>query len=157
MEPNVKESRGGMRDYEATIWLRQIVEEKKGIRNITAAEEELSAAAVDFLSAIRCFLHYSNGRNDNTLTYELQAAAAEHALGVDDGLARTPAEWMRQYFRHARTLNRQLLRYLEQKAPVPLTLRQPLFHGARSAQLEQAGGRHSSLRDGYLEILDRPS
>lgn len=74
-------------------------------------------AAVDFLSAIRCFLHYSNGRNDNTLTYELQAAAAEHALGVGDGVARTPAEWMRQYFRHARTLNRQLLRYLEQRLP----------------------------------------
>ena len=50
LEPNVKESPGGMRDYQATIWLRQIVEEKKGIRNITAAEEELSVAAVDFLS-----------------------------------------------------------------------------------------------------------
>ncbi len=106
LEPNVKESPGGLRDYQATIWLRQIVEEKKGIRNITAAEEELSAAAVDFLSAIRCFLHYSNGRNDNTLTYELQAAAAARALGVGDGVTRTPAEWMRQYFRHARTLNR---------------------------------------------------
>src|ERR1700686_5727984 len=37
LEPNVKESPGGMRDYQATIWLRQIVDEKKGIRNITAA------------------------------------------------------------------------------------------------------------------------
>src|SRR6266478_562434 len=63
LEPNVKESPGGMRDFQATVWLRQIVDEKKGIRNITATEEELSAAAVDFLSAIRCFLHYSNGRN----------------------------------------------------------------------------------------------
>ena len=133
LEPNVKESPGGLRDYQATIWLRQVVDEKKGIRNITAAEEELSVAAVDFLSAIRCFLHYSNGRNDNTLTYELQAAAAERALGVGDGVARTPAEWMRQYFRHARTLNRQLLRYLEQKAPVPLTLRQRFFNAARAA------------------------
>jgi len=81
LEPNVKESPGGMRDYQATIWLRQVVDEKKGIRNITAAEEELSVAAVDFLSAIRCFLHYSNGRNDNTLTYELQAAAGRTGAG----------------------------------------------------------------------------
>src|ERR1700682_2553486 len=136
LEPNVKESPGGMRDYQATIWLRQVVDEKKGIRNCTAAEEELSVAAVDFLSAIRCFLHYSNGRNDNTLTYEVQAAAAEGALGVGAGVARTPAEWMRQYFRHARTLSRQLLRYLEQKAPSSLTLRQRLFSATRAARLE---------------------
>src|SRR5256712_3080079 len=156
LEPNVKESPGGMRDYQASIWLRQLVEEKKGIRNITAAEEELSAAAVDLLSAIRCFLHYSNGRNDNTLTYELQAAASELALGVGDGLARTPSEWMRQYFRHARTLNRQLLRYLEQKAPIPLTLRQRLFNAARAAKLEAGDGKVFTVRDGLLEVLDQP-
>ncbi len=157
LEPNVKESPGGMRDYQATTWLRQIVDEKKGIRNITATEEEHSAGAVDFLSAIRCFLHYANGRNDNTLTYELQAAAAGRALGIGDGVARTPSEWMRQYFRHTRTLNRQLLRYLEQKAPVPLTLRQRLFNAARAAKFEPAGGRYSSVRDGLLEVVDLPS
>jgi [protein-PII] uridylyltransferase len=156
LEPNVKESPGGMRDYQATIWLRQIMDEKKEIRNITAAEEELSAAAVDFLSAIRCFLHYSNGRNDNTLTYELQAAAAERALGVGDGVGRTPAEWMRQYFRHARTLNRQLLRYLEQRSAVPLTLRQRLFNAARAAKIEPGDGKYFAVRDGLLEVLDQP-
>src|SRR5207245_51357 len=156
LEPNVKESPGGMRDCQATIWLRQLADEKKGSRNTTAAEEELSASAVDFLSAIRCFLHYSNGRNDNTLTYELQAAASELALGVGDGLARTPSEWMRQYFRHARTLNRQLLRYLEQKAPIPLTLRQRLFNAARAAKLEAGDGKVFTVRDGLLEVLDQP-
>jgi [protein-PII] uridylyltransferase len=157
LEPNVKESPGGMRDYQATIWLRQIVDEKKGIRNITAAEEELSVAAVDFLSAIRCFLHYSNGRNDNTLTYELQAAAAERALGVGDGVTRTPSEWMRQYFRHARTLNRQLLRYLEQKAPMPQTLRQRLFSATRPAKFESGGGKYFVVRDGLIEVIDQPA
>src|SRR6266404_4649846 len=157
LEPNVKESPGGMRDYQATVWLRQIVEEKKESRKITAAEEELSAAAVDFLSAIRCFLHYKNARNDNTLTYELQAAAAERALGRGDSVTRTPSEWMRLYFRHARTLNRQLLRYLEQKAPVPLTLRQRLFHAARAAKLEADHGKYCMEREGLLEVLDPPA
>lgn len=153
LEPNVKESPGGMRDYQATIWLSQIVEEKRSIRNLTAAEEELSDTAVDFLSAIRCFLHYSNGRNDNTLTYELQAEAAERALGTGDGVARTPADWMRQYFRHARILNRQLLRYLEQKA-VPLTLRQRLMNAARAAKIEAGDSRYCQVRDGLLEVAD---
>ncbi|PYT95173.1 MAG: hypothetical protein DMG36_02890 [Acidobacteria bacterium] len=154
LEPNVKDSPGGMRDYQATIWLRQLAEEKKGIRNITAAEEEMCASAVDFLSASRCFLHYSNGRNDNTLTYELQAAAAERALGIGDGVARTPSDWMRQYFRHARTLNRQLLRYLEQKAPVPLTLRQRLINAARPSRIEAGDGKYFQVRDGLLEVMD---
>src|SRR5271170_2710669 len=115
LEPNVKEAPGGLRDYQAAIWLRQIAGERKESLNSAAAEEELASIAVDFLSAIRCFLHYNNGRNDNTLTYELQAAAAERSLGVADKIPRNAAEWMRLYFRHARTLNRLLLRYLEQK------------------------------------------
>src|SRR6202023_4415360 len=115
LEPNVKDAPGGLRDYQAASWLRQIANgQKDGWKN-SAAEEELAAGAVDFLSAIRCFLHYSNGRNDNTLTYELQAAAAERSLGGADGIPRNAAEWMRLYFRHARTLNRQLLRYLAQE------------------------------------------
>jgi [protein-PII] uridylyltransferase len=157
LEPNVKESPGGMRDHQATVWLRLIVEEKDEGRRNTAAEEELATEAVDFLGAIRCFLHYSNARNDNTLTYEMQAAAAERALGVGDGAARTPAEWMRLYFRHARTLNRQLLRYLEQRTPVSLTLRQRLFNAARATKLEPDHGEYFMVRDGLLEILDPPA
>ena len=157
LEPNVKESPGGMRDYQATIWLRQLAEDKKGIRSITATEEELSASAVDFLAATRCFLHYNNSRNDNTLTYELQEAAAERALGIGDGVARTPSDWMRQYFRHARTLNRQLLRYLEQRAPIPLTLRQRLFSAARAAKYDAGDSKYFHVRDGLLEITDLPA
>src|SRR3984957_11016832 len=130
LEPNVKDAPGGLRDYQAAAWLRQISENKQSL-NITTAEEDLASGAVDFLSAIRCFLHYANGRNDNTLTYELQAAAADRSLGVSDGESRNAAEWMRLYFRHARTLNRLLLRYLEQKALVPQTFRQRIFNVAR--------------------------
>src|SRR5258708_27487711 len=53
-------------------------------------------------------------------------------------------------------LNRHLLRSLEQKAPVPLTVRQRLFNGARTAKLEQGDGRVFTVRDGLLEVLDQP-
>jgi [protein-PII] uridylyltransferase len=154
LEPNVKDAPGGLRDYQASAWLRQIGGEKKEPLSSSAAEEELASGAVDFLSAIRCFLHYSNARNDNTLTYELQAAAAERSLGVADRVARNPAEWMRLYFRHARTLNRQLLRYLEQKASTPQSLRQRLLNATRSAKSVPGNGKPFAVRDGLFEVLN---
>src|SRR6202790_728038 len=155
LEPNVKEARGGLRDFQAAVWLRQVAGEKREILNSSAVEDELASGAVDFHSAIRCFLHYSNGRNDNTLTYELQAAAAERSLGVADGGPRSAAEWMRLYFRHARTLNRQLLRYLEQKTTTPQTLRQRLFSAARGPKFEPSNGKAFAVRDGLFEILNQ--
>jgi [protein-PII] uridylyltransferase len=157
LEPNVKEAPGGLRDYQAAVWLRQIAGGDKGTPGSSAAEEELASGSVDFLSAIRCFLHYSNARNDNTLTYELQAAAAERSLGVADREPRNAAEWMRLYFRHARTLNRQLLRYLEQKTAVPQTLRQRLFSATRGAKFEPGNGKPFAVRDGLFEVLDQPA
>jgi len=163
LEPNVKEAPGGLRDYQAGTWLRQIADDKKELRGAAAAEEELAANAVDFLSAIRCFLHYRNGRNDNTLTYELQTAASERSLGAGNGTGgsrtgdtpRSAAEWMRLYFRHARTLNRQLLRYLEQKATVPQSLKQRLLGATLGARLD--AGKAFAIRDGLLEVLDLPA
>jgi [protein-PII] uridylyltransferase len=171
LEPNVKESPGGLRDYQATMWLQQINSEKKEVRPIMSAEDETVARAVDFMSEIRCFLHYSNARNDNTLTYELQAAAAVRSLGVSgarrpqkivelgeetkSGGEREAAEWMRMYFRQARTLNRRLLRHMEQRATVSaLSLRERLFSGVLAPKIETGNGKPFIVRDGLLEIVN---
>ena len=154
LEPNVKEAPGGLRDYHALLWMRQLAGERRDPRISPVSEDELTRGAVEFLSSIRCFLHYSNGRNDNTLTYELQTAAAERSLGVDDNLRRNAAEWMRLYFRHARNLNRQLLRFVEHRAPVTLSLRQRLKNATLGAKPEAAGGKPFVVRDGVLEITN---
>ncbi|HEX3371492.1 MAG TPA: HD domain-containing protein, partial [Candidatus Acidoferrales bacterium] len=167
LEPNVKESPGGLRDYQATVWMQQISGEKKDVRPTMTAEDDLVRKAADFMSEIRCFLHYSNGRNDNTLTYELQAAAAR-SLGIsgvptrkkdvelaERGVAEhDAAEWMRMYFRHARTLNRRLLRHMEQKTQVTtLSLRERIFNAARVPKLETSTVRPFMERDGLLEVV----
>jgi [protein-PII] uridylyltransferase len=161
LEPNVKDAPGGLRDYQAGSWLRQLANGQKDASQSGSGEEELAANAVDFLSAIRCFLHYSNSRNDNTLTYELQTAAAERSLGVAGGITRdvrrSPEEWMRLYFRHARILNRLLLRYIEQKPASLPTLRERLFNAARGSRNEIGKRTPFAVRDGLLEVVDEPS
>lgn len=168
LEPNVKESPGGLRDYQATVWMQQISGEKKDVRPTMTAEDELARKAVEFMSEIRCFLHYSNERNDNTLTYELQAAAAARSLGIPGAQVRNKdaavagavaaehdaAEWMRVYFRQARTLNRRLLRHMEQKTQLTtLSLRERIFNAARVPKLETSTVRPFIERDGLLEIV----
>jgi [protein-PII] uridylyltransferase len=168
LEPNVKESPGGLRDYQATMWMQQISGEKKEVRPAMTAEDELVRRAVAFVSEIRIFLHYSNARNDNTLTYELQAEAAARSLGIPSVSGRNKdtevaqrgsaehdaAEWMRMYFRQARTLNRRLLRHMEQKTQLTtLSLRERIFNAARVPKLETSTVRPFIERDGLLEIV----
>jgi [protein-PII] uridylyltransferase len=154
LEPNVKEAPGGLRDYHATLWMRQLAGDRRDPRVSPLNEDEMTRNAVEFLSGIRCFLHYSNARNDNTLTYELQAEAAERSLGIDDNLRRNAAEWMRLYFRHARTLNRQLLRYMEQRQVTTLSLRQRLMNAMPGAKIETGDGKAFVVRDGLLELTN---
>ena len=157
LEPNVKDAPGGLRDFHSTLWMRQLAGDRRDPRFSPVNEDELTRNAVEFLSAIRCYLHYSNGRNDNTLTYELQAQAAERSLGIDDNLKRNAAEWMRLYFRHARTLNRQLLRYVEQRAPSTRSLRQRLMSATIGPKPEIPSGRPFNVRDGLMEITNEQS
>lgn len=112
LEPNIKDAPGGLRDHHAALWL-EIIGEKPAETAHTSQPSRQREAAVEFLSAVRCFLHYSNGRNDNGLTYELQKIAAQRALGAGDNTPREAGAWMQLYFQHARTLNRRLLQDLD--------------------------------------------
>src|SRR5207237_6403075 len=110
LEPNIKDCPGGMHDYQVAYWLTLVSElEKTGAwptENVlpTTLRKECGMA-LEFLSAVRCFLHYRQGRDLNGLTYELQSEAAAAGIGFEEG-SPTPGEWMRGYFRHVRSIYR---------------------------------------------------
>src|ERR1017187_9223293 len=92
LEPNIKDGPGGLRDYQVACWLAQIAEMKRS-REWKDATELLplplrsdAANAIDFLDAVRCFLHYRQGRDLNGLTYEMQSEAASKGIGLHGGL-----------------------------------------------------------------------
>ena len=154
LEPNVKDSPGGLRDFHASTWMRQVAGGPSEIRGADIVERDLALNAVDFISQVRCFLHYQNGRNDNTLTYELQTIAAEQSLGAKDGIKRNAAEWMRIYYRHARTLHHQLQRSLSLQSITAHSLWQKLLLAGRPPKIELSPGKPYAIRNGQFDILD---
>jgi len=154
LEPNVKDSPGGLRDFHASAWMRQVAGGASEIRGADIVERDLALNAVDFISQVRCFLHYQNGRNDNTLTYELQTIAADKSLGAKDGIKRNAAEWMRIYYRHARTLHHQLQRSLSLQSITAHSLWQKLLLAGRPPKIELSPGKPYAIRNGQFDILD---
>ncbi len=108
LEPNLKDCPGGLRDAHVCGWLRVLGASGEGEGT---EEDEEFAEAVRFLSTARCFLHLRHERDDNVLDWRSQDAAAEAGVGVNGlpGRARVDAAyWMRLYFRHARSVERQV-------------------------------------------------
>ncbi|HTX43011.1 MAG TPA: HD domain-containing protein [Acidobacteriaceae bacterium] len=113
VEPNVKECPGGLRDYHLTQWLTLLnaIHAQKAWPPAAADEfygtHDEPESAYDFLSAVRCFLHYRSGRDDNTLDWHAQDEAAARSIGLETRGTSDPAYWMRTWYRQARTVYRR--------------------------------------------------
>jgi [protein-PII] uridylyltransferase len=99
LEPDVKETPGGLRDLQTIRWLAAL----------RRAEAWDDAPSRGFLSAARCFLHFHEARDANVLAFELQDALA----GAPFSAFRDPAAWMRAYYRHAAAVHEAALHELE--------------------------------------------
>jgi [protein-PII] uridylyltransferase len=88
-------------------------------------------AALEFLMAARCFLHFRHGRDDNALSWEAQDEAAARKIGASDSADLTAADWMRIYFGHARAVQRTVMQLMEEIPESWSALRRQ-FQGWRS-------------------------
>jgi [protein-PII] uridylyltransferase len=147
LEPNIKEAPGGIRDYNVACWMALL----SGLdqeRRWPAAETLLPDStqkllpALQFLTSVRAFLHYRQGRDDNMLAWESQDEAAARHIGLGDSLQLDAAAWMRIYFRHARALHYECLRLLES---VP---------AARSSLYRQFQNWRSRLSNADFSVVD---
>ena len=123
LEPNLKEAPGGLRDCNVASWLALISAMDKlhdwpDASSLRAPVRKQLDAALDFLMSVRCFLHFRHGRDDNTLSWEAQDAAAARkvgaAMGAADPAELSPSDWMRIYFKHARAVQRTVTQLLEE-------------------------------------------
>ena len=146
LEPNVKDTPGGLRDANVTRWFALLRGAPQTLEEAPGPFEE----AFRFLTALRVFLHLRHDRDDNTLDWHAQDEAAAAGVGVlprrsgpDQPL--DPAYWMRFYFRHARAIERALTHEVE------LAGQQP--RPSRSALRARAPARSGfTVDDGLLNL-----
>lgn len=102
LEPDIKETPGGLRDLHLIAWLAKL-------KNSVAGPDDRLSAPGRFLHSLRCFLHYQAGRDQNLLSFEAQYDLTQQAF-LD---AREPAAFMREYFRNARVIYNEARRALD--------------------------------------------
>ncbi len=113
VEPNVKEGKGGLRDLNTLFWIAQYLHpsdvpaELVRLEEFTGREVKAFVRAFDFLWAVRAHLHFTAGRAEERLSFDLQPEIA-HRMGYADrkhqhGEASPAVErFMRRYFLIAR-------------------------------------------------------
>lgn len=124
LEPNIKESPGGLRDLQNVLWIARALGigkhwndlAKAGL--ISAAEARQIRRCELFLQMLRVRLHYLAGRREDRLLFDFQTDLASQ-LGILAGARRRASErLMQRYYRSvkfARLMNEILLQSLEER------------------------------------------
>lgn len=108
LEPDIKDGPGGLRDLHSLRWLATLKQETP-FWGEQGRWRDFERSIQRHLASIRCFLHYQEGRNQNVLRFDAQDEWLDLLArrGVDAG------QWTRDHYLQARTLYRELSRWVE--------------------------------------------
>jgi len=111
LEPNIKESAGGLRDLQTVLWIARAAGigkswselSRRGV--ITASEAREIQQHEQFLQSLRIRLHYCAGRREDRLLFDFQTSLAR-AFGLHDRPHRLASEQlMQRYYRAAKAVS----------------------------------------------------
>ncbi|HLI21824.1 MAG TPA: [protein-PII] uridylyltransferase, partial [Stellaceae bacterium] len=104
VEPNVKESKGGLRDLHTLFWIAKYVyraddiDKLVDLKVLSAKEAQRFDRAQDFLWTVRCHLHFIAGRAEDRLTFDHQSEVGRR-MGYNDRAGMRGVErFMKHYF-----------------------------------------------------------
>ena len=148
LEPNVKKSKGGLRDFHLLRWAGMARFQAATLQDLTdrgllSRQDCLSLTeARDFLWRVRAFLHVEAGRAQEILSFDEQVRLASlygfedrpHLLGVE--------QFMQQYYRYTTGLHETLLRFVDRCQDV-------------TAKRRSSRVLPSAMVDGYFVVTGR--
>ncbi len=110
LEPNIKESKGGLRDLQTLYWIAKYIYQTDDISNLiknnifTKEEIKIFTNAENFLWFVRCKMHQLSGYANEKLHFNIQVELA-NKLGIKDCKSRKGVEiFMQKYFIHAKNV-----------------------------------------------------
>ena len=104
VEPNIKESKGGLRDLHTLFWIGKYLYGVRDPRELVAKgvfradEMRTFRRAEEFLWAVRCHLHFLTGRAEDRLSFDVQIEMARRLGYVSHGGMKDVERFMKHYF-----------------------------------------------------------
>ena len=111
LEPNVKESPGGLRDLQTIAWIARAggcandgkVWQALQQKGMMQGDERVAVErAENFLADVRIQLHLLSGRAEDRLVFDLQSQMAQRFGFTDDSNKRASEQFMQRYYRIAK-------------------------------------------------------
>lgn len=164
LEPNVKKSKGGLRDLHLLQWVgmakyQAMTLQELSNRGLLAYQDYLALLeAREFLWRVRSLMHFEAGRAQDILSFEEQVRLAKQYQFVDQPHILAVEQFMQQYFRHTTGIHDRCMRFLDRASerswwsclvqwwPSPLI--EGWFHVSKN--------RLTVPGDKLLKVLDNP-
>lgn len=149
LEPNLKESPGGLRDLQTVLWISRACgfghtwQALAEADLITKTEARQTAQHERLLQDLRIRLHYLSGRHDDRVVFEYQTVLAEQ-LGIKASAQRRASEHLMQHYYRTKRAVLQLNDVLLQ------TMRARIFPAAETHPINE----RFVARDDKLEARD---
>ncbi len=152
LEPNIKESPGGLRDLQVIGWVAkrhfgaETLHDLVGHGFLTEYEYHALSEAQNFLWKVRCGLHYLTGRREDRLLFEHQRKLAAQFGYHDQAHSMAVEQFMKDYYRtvlRLSRLNEMLLQLFEEEILLANVPGEP-----------QPLSMDFQARHGYLEAVD---
>ena len=165
LEPNVKKSKGGLRDLHLVQWVGLARCQAPTIRELSdrgilsQADYRTIKEAREFLLRVRSFLHIRAGMAQEILTFDEQVWLATQLGFTDRPHLLAVEQFMQQYYRHTMGLHAASMRFVERCRP--RSLWQRLVRWLPSPRIDQYfvvdGDALTVPVELRSQVLDRPA
>ena len=119
LEPNIKKSKGGLRDLHLLQWVGMAKYQAATIQELAncgvlARQDAIAIQeAREFLWRIRCLMHFEAGRAQDILSFEDQERLAAQFGMTDQPHLLAVEQFMQQYYRHTMGLHDRCMRFVD--------------------------------------------